>query len=71
VVFEKGKPKELIQVCYDLTADNLERETSGLLAAMDYFNMSLGKIVTLKQKDSFKKDGKKIDVVPLNQFLIE
>lgn len=71
VVFEKGKPKELIQVCYDLTADNLERETSGLLAAMDYFNMSLGKIVTLKQKDSFKKDGKKIDVVPLNQFLME
>jgi hypothetical protein len=54
-----------------LTADNLERETSGLLAAMDYFNMSLGKIVTLKQKDSFKKDGKKIDVVPLNQFLME
>jgi predicted AAA+ superfamily ATPase len=71
VVFEKGKPKELIQVCYDLTADNLERETSGLLAAMDYFNMSLGKIVTLNQKDSFKKDGKKIDVVPLNQFLME
>jgi uncharacterized protein len=71
VVFEKGKPKELIQVCYDLTADNLERETSGLLAAMDYFNMSLGKIVTLKQKDSFKKDGKKIDVVPLNEFLME
>jgi predicted AAA+ superfamily ATPase len=71
VVFEKGKPKELIQVCYDLTADNLERETSGLLAAMDYFNMPLGKIVTLKQKDSFKKDGKKIDVVPLNQFLME
>lgn len=71
VVFEKGKPKELIQVCYDLTADNLERETSGLLAAMDYFNMSLGKIVTLNQKDSFKKDGKKIDVVPLNEFLME
>jgi hypothetical protein len=71
VVFEKGKPKELIQVCYDLTADNLERETSGLLAAMDYFNMPLGKIVTLKQKDSFKKDGKKIDVVPLNEFLME
>jgi hypothetical protein len=71
VVFEKGQPKELIQVCYDLTADNLERETSGLLAAMDYFNMPLGKIVTLKQKDSFKKDGKKIDVVPLNEFLME
>jgi predicted AAA+ superfamily ATPase len=71
VVFKKGKPKELIQVCYDLTADNLERETSGLLAAMDYFNMPLGKIVTLNQKDSFKKDGKKIDVVPLNEFLME
>jgi uncharacterized protein len=69
VVFEKGKPKELIQVCYDLTAANLERETSGLYAAMDYFKMPSGKIVTLNQKDKFNKDGKKIEVVPLNEFL--
>jgi predicted AAA+ superfamily ATPase len=71
VVFEKGKPKEVLQVCYDLTAENLERETSGLLAAMDYFDMPIGKIITLNQKDSFKKGSKKIEVVPLNEFLTE
>jgi uncharacterized protein len=70
VVFEKGKPKELIQVCYDLTATNLERETSGLYAAMDYFKMLKGKIVTLNQKDAFTKEGKKIEVVTLNEFLM-
>jgi uncharacterized protein len=70
VVFEKGKPKELIQVCYELTPANLERETGGLYAAMDYFKMPLGKIVTLNQKDRFTKEGKKIEVVPLNEFLV-
>jgi uncharacterized protein len=70
VVFEKGKPKELIQVCYDLTAANLERETGGLYAAMDYFKMLKGKIVTLNQKDTFTKEGKKIEVVTLNEFLM-
>jgi uncharacterized protein len=70
VTFEKGKPKELIQACYDLTPTNLERETSGLLAALEYFDKPVGKIITLNQKDSFTKNGKKIEVIPINDFLL-
>jgi uncharacterized protein len=70
VTFDKGKPKELVQVCYDLTPANLDREISGLLTALDYFDKPTGKIVTLNQKDFFSKNGKKIEVIPLNDFLM-
>jgi predicted AAA+ superfamily ATPase len=69
VVFEKGKPKELIQACYELTPENVERETNGLYTAMEHFKMTTGKIVTLNLKDSFTKAGKKIEVVALKEFL--
>jgi uncharacterized protein len=71
VVFEKGKPKEVVQACYELTSENLERETTGLHAAMDYFKMPKGKIITLKQKEKFKKDGREIEVLPLREFLMK
>jgi uncharacterized protein len=70
VVFEKGKPNELVQACYDLNADNLERETAGLYAAMEHLNMSTGKIVTFNQKDKFSNGSKKIEVVPLSEYLM-
>lgn len=69
VVFEKGKPKELIQACYELAPENVERETNGLYTAMEHFKMTTGKIVTLNLKDSFTKAGKKIEVVALKEFL--
>ena len=70
IAFEKGKPVAFIQACYELTPDNLERETAGLYAALHFFEKSAGKIVTLNQKENFSKDGKKIEVVPLNEFLM-
>jgi predicted AAA+ superfamily ATPase len=69
VVIEKGKPKELIQACYELTPENVEKETNGLYTAMEHFKMTTGKIVTLNLKDSFTKAGKKIEVVALKEFL--
>ncbi len=70
VTLDKGKAKEIVQACYELTPTNLERETSGLLAALEHFGKSVGKIITLNQKDSFTKDGKKIEVIPVNEFLM-
>jgi uncharacterized protein len=70
VTLDKGKVKEIVQVCYELTPTNLDREASGLLAALEHFDKSVGKIVTLNQKDSFTKNGKKIEVIPVNEFLI-
>lgn len=69
VVTEKGKKPLLIQVCYDLNADNLEREIAGITEAADFFNLKEGTIVTMKQSDKFVKNGVRIYVVPATGFL--
>jgi predicted AAA+ superfamily ATPase len=40
-----GKPS-CIQVCWELTHDNQDREINGLLEAMDFFNLKNGTIIT-------------------------
>ncbi|HPB02283.1 MAG TPA: ATP-binding protein [Bacteroidales bacterium] len=69
VVVEKNHPEFLIQACYELNADNLERETGGLFEAMSYFGLKKGTIVTLNQKDSFKQNGQIINAIPAHEFL--
>ncbi len=70
VVFDRGKIKQLIQVCYELTADNLERETVGLYTAMEFFKINSGTLVTFNQKDVFNKGDKKINVISLDDYLL-
>jgi uncharacterized protein len=69
LVFEKNKPRAAIQVCYDLTADNLERELDGLTEAMSTLKLKEGYIVTLKQKDLIEKEGIKINMIPCHEFI--
>ena len=71
VVSEKGAVKQVLQVCYELTADNLDRELNGLFEAMDFFKLKAGTIVTLHQTDEFERDGKKISVVPAKEYLMD
>ncbi|MHA4742368.1 ATP-binding protein [Dyadobacter sp. MSC1_007] len=71
VVSEKGAVKQVLQVCYELTADNLDRELNGLFEAMDFFKLKAGRIVTLHQTDEFERDGKKISVVPAKEYLMD
>ncbi len=71
VVFEKGDLRQLIQVCYELTPENLERETMGLYHAMDFFKATSGTIVTFRQKETFQKENKKIEVIPLDEFFLQ
>jgi predicted AAA+ superfamily ATPase len=63
VVKEKNKITELVQACYILTTDNLQRELNGVKEAMDFFDLNEGIIVTLKQTDLFILEGKKVHVV--------
>lgn len=63
VVKEGEKVTELIQVCYELTTDNLKREMNGLLEALHFFGLQKGTIVTLKQNDFFVQEGKEIQVI--------
>jgi uncharacterized protein len=70
VVMKNGKVMELIQVCYDLTPENLDRESQGLIEAMEFFNIKEGKIITLKQTETFVKDKFKVKVMAAADFLI-
>lgn len=70
IVCEKNTVSQVIQVCYELSAENSERETNGLLEAMRYFDKQEGIIVTFDQQDDFFIDGKTVKVVPAHQFLI-
>lgn len=69
LVFNKGSIHEVIQVCYDLNADNLDRELGGLLEALAFFNKKEGKIITFGQKDRFEKEGRVIEAIPCHEFL--
>lgn len=69
VVFEKGKAKSAIQVCYKITNENFDREYNGLVKAMQTFNLKEGIIVTLNSKDIFEKDGLRVNVIPAHIYL--
>lgn len=69
VAFKNGAVAELIQVCFDLNPDNLDREINGLLAAMQFFNMQESTIITFEDSDSIEKEGYTIDIVPAFEYL--
>ena len=62
IVSPQGNPS-CIQVCWELTRDNQDREIKGLLEAMDFFNMDSGTILTFNNEDIIQTDGKKITVL--------
>lgn len=66
-----GHPEDLYQVCYDLNSMNLYRETEGLYQAMDFFKKEKAFIITMNQKDIFKKNNKTIDVIPAWQWILQ
>lgn len=68
VVKEKDKVTQVVQACYDLNSDNLQRELNGLKEAMEFFTLSEGTIVTLNQSDLFVENGKQIRVVAANDW---
>jgi predicted AAA+ superfamily ATPase len=70
VVFASRKCIMLIQVCWELNADNKVRETEGLLEAMRYFKMNEGIIITFNQKEELYLDGNIIYLLPVADFLL-
>jgi len=70
VALNRDKVEELVQVCYRIDDMNFQREYSGLLEAMKFFEKTEGLIVTFDQKDIFEKDGLTVKLVPANEYLI-
>ena len=71
VAMKNGVVKELIQVCYELTPDNLKRETSGLIQALQFFKLKKGKVITFAKSDFIKIDDLEIEVIPAYQYLCQ
>ena len=69
VVKEKEKVTQVVQACFELNSDNLQREMNGLKEAMDFFGLQEGTIVTLNQTDLFINDDKHIRVISANDWL--
>jgi len=69
IVKEDSGMMTAIQVCYQINDENFDREFNGLLAAMSFFDLPEGVIVTLNQTDEFNKNGKKIRLIPVYEYL--
>jgi len=60
---------ELVQVCYELTPDNLKLELNGLYEAMRFFNCKNAKIVTFANTDSFTNGDSCMEAIPAYKYL--
>ena len=69
LAFNRNKLREIIQVCHELTPDNLDREVKGITEAMRHFDFHQGNIVTYAQKDKITQNGLEIEVMPAYEFL--
>lgn len=68
VAFGSGRKPSLVQTCYRIDADNLDRELNGLHEAMDFFAVSEGTIVTFDQRDQFINGDKTVTVLPFHTW---
>jgi predicted AAA+ superfamily ATPase len=68
VVFQNGKLHGLYQVCWQIDQNNMERELSGLLEAMNFFGLKNANIITHDQSDSFVIDEKTIIAQPFHEW---
>lgn len=71
VTFDKGNAHEVIQVCYELNPENLNRELNGLFEALSFFELKEGTIVTLNQSDTFEREGLIAKAVPCHEYFNE
>jgi uncharacterized protein len=68
---EKSECDFVVQVCYDLNQDNMDRELKRLFEAMAHFGLKQGTLVTFNQTDEFERDGMKALIVPDHQYLAD
>lgn len=61
-------PENAVQVCYELTSENREREVRGLVETCRKFPGVKPLIVTFNQKDKISYDGMIIETIPAVEF---
>lgn len=70
VAFDGTECVKVVQVCEEVDRDNRQRELNGLIEAMDELKMRKGIIVTQKQQDTLEQDGKQLELIPIDEFLL-
>ena len=61
---------ELIQVCYELTYENRDREIKSLIKASKQLNYKKLRILTWNQEDTININNRKIEITPLWKWLV-
>lgn len=69
IACQNNEPKVAIQVCYDFTVENREREVAGLAEALKFFKMESGLLLTLNQTDEINVEGKRVHVMPVWKWM--
>jgi predicted AAA+ superfamily ATPase len=69
VLMKKDKSVSCIQVCYKVDDMNMNRELQGLRAALEFFGLREGVIVTHDQSDVFELEGITIKFVPAWKYM--
>jgi len=70
IAMERGRPKQVIQTCYEITDENFDREINGLMEAMKTLGISEGWIVTMHQADRFAMGDQTITMIPAHEFMM-
>jgi predicted AAA+ superfamily ATPase len=68
---DRGTVTGAIQVCYELSRENRDRELDGLAGAMTLHNLDHGIILTYYQEETLMHGGNSIRVLPVWKWLIE
>ena len=59
-----------VQVAWELSEENEDREFAGAVCAMDRFGLKEAVLVTHEQSDLVNIDGRTIKVVPAHEYLL-
>lgn len=70
VVFDRDKVEMVVQVCYALSDDNMNREISGLKEAMDFFHLNSGLLISYDQEDIIEDNARRITVIPAWKWML-
>ena len=70
IVKESQTIIHIIQVCAEIHSENKAREVNGLLAALKFFSLTEGLILTLNQEDVLRINEVKIRLLPVWKWLL-
>jgi predicted AAA+ superfamily ATPase len=70
IIEERGKITGAVQVCFELTQQNRERELGGLVSAMSTHGLDSGTILTYHQEETIETGDASVRVLPAWKWLI-